>query len=226
MPLIAILDDEPDIRELITLNLKKAGFAVREFAEPRTFLKYLETSVPDALVLDLMLPQMDGLEVCKQLRSKPRTAHLPIIMLTARAEETDKIVGLELGADDYVTKPFSPKELAARLKSLLRRQEIPCETKVLHFGKNIVMDTEKHEVLIDSKPVELTGTEFKILQMLGERKGVVFSRDKILDKLWGNEKAVFDRTIDVHIKHLREKMGKYAAYVKNVRGVGYKLEWQ
>ena len=224
MPLIAVLDDEPDIRELMTLSLKKSGFSVKEFADSKTFLKYLDTTLPDALILDLMLPDMDGLEICKQLRSKPRTARLPIIMLTARAEETDKIIGPELGEDDYVTKPFSPKELTARIKALLRRKEDPPEQKTLRIGKHIVLDPEKHEVLADGEPVELTGTEFKILQMLGEKKGVVFSRDKILDRLWGNEKAVFDRTIDVHIKHLREKLGKYADCIKNIRSVGYKLE--
>ncbi|GBR74937.1 phosphate regulon transcriptional regulatory protein PhoB [Candidatus Termititenax aidoneus] len=226
MPLIAVLDDEPDIRELLALNLKKAGFNVKEFAEPKTFWRYLNTDLPDALILDLMLPDMDGLEICKRLRGQSRTARLPVIMLTAHTEETDKIVGLELGADDYVTKPFSPKELLARVKALLRRQENPAEQKILRIGKNIVLDPEKHEVLIEGNSVELTSTEFKILQMLAEKKGVVFSRDKILDRLWGNEKAVFDRTVDVHIKHLREKMGKYAAYLKNIRGVGYKLEWQ
>jgi len=225
MPLIAILDDEPDIRELIALNLKKSGFAVKEFAEAKSFFRYLDTALPDALVLDLMLPDLDGLEICKQLRAKTRTARLPVIMLTARAEETDKIIGLELGADDYLTKPFSPKELIARIKALLRRQEAPAEQKVLRIGKNIVLDPEKYEVLIDGAAVEMTGTEFKILQMLAEKKGIVFSRDKILDRLWGSEKAVFDRTVDVHIKHLREKMAKYAGYIKNVRGVGYKIEW-
>lgn len=225
MPLIAVLDDEPDIRELLSLNLKKSGFNVKEFAEARSFFRYLDTALPDALILDLMLPDMDGLEICKQLRSKQRTSSLPIIMLTARAEETDKIIGLELGADDYMTKPFSPKELIARVKALLRRNESIIEQKILSIGKNIILDPEKYEVLIDDKAVEMTSTEFKILQMLAEKKGVVFSRDKILDKLWGNDKAVFDRTVDVHIKHLREKMGKYAGYIKNIRGVGYKAQW-
>lgn len=225
MALIAVLDDEPDIRELIALNLKKSGFAVKEFAEAKSFFRYLDGALPDALVLDLMLPDTDGLEICKQLRARPSTAHLPIIMLTARAEETDKIIGLELGADDYVTKPFSPKELVARVKAHLRRQLSVPESKLLLIGKNITLDAEKHIVLVDAKPIDLTGTEFKILQILSEKKSVVFSRDKILDKLWGNEKAVFDRTIDVHIKHLREKLGKYSSYIKNVRGVGYKIEW-
>ncbi|GBR76604.1 phosphate regulon transcriptional regulatory protein PhoB [Candidatus Termititenax persephonae] len=225
MPLVAVLDDEPDIRELLTLNLQKAGFHVKEFAEPKIFFKYLSANLPDALILDLMLPGLDGLEICKRLRGQSRTAGLPIIMLTARTEETDKIVGLELGADDYVTKPFSPKELVARVKSLLRRQENPTAPKVLRIGKNIMLDAEKYEVLIDGKQADLTSTEFKILQMLGEKQGLVFSRDKILDRLWGNEKAVFDRTIDVHVRHLRAKMGKYADYLKNIRGVGYKLVW-
>ncbi|MDR2431592.1 MAG: response regulator, partial [Candidatus Margulisbacteria bacterium] len=203
MPLVAVLDDEPDIRELLALNLKKSGFEVKEFADAKTFFRYLAAALPDVLVLDLMLPDMDGLEICKRLRGQSRTARLPVVMLTARAEETDKIIGLELGADDYMAKPFSPKELAARIKVLLRRQTVPPEHKTLCLGRNIILDPEKYEVLVDGKPVDLTSTEFRILQMLGEKRGVVFSRDKILDRLWGNDKAVFDRTVDVHIKHLR-----------------------
>jgi len=148
---------------------------------------------------------------------------VPVIMLTARGDETDKIVGLELGADDYVTKPFSMKELAARLKAVLRRGE-HTEVKRISIGKSIVMDIMKHEVTVDGKTVDLTSTEFNILLMLSEHKGWVLSRDKILRKLWGSEKMVIDRTVDVHIKKIREKLGRSGEMIKNVRGVGYKIE--
>jgi len=223
--LIIIVDDEADILELIAVNLHKNGFKTKTFGEAKSFLKFIETTTPDLVLLDLMLPDMDGLDICKTLKANPKTNSIPVIMLTAKADETDKIVGLELGADDYVTKPFSPKELIARIKAVLRRTaKKQIETKIIKINKNIQIDTEKYEIFIDGLKIETTTTEFKILQILAERKGVVFSREKILDILWGNEKAVIDRTVDVHIKHLREKLGKQAELIKNVRGVGYKLE--
>lgn len=223
--LIAIVDDEPDILELVSLNLKKNGFKIKEFSEANSFLKYIQNDLPELVILDLMLPDFDGMEICKKLKASERTVNLPIIMLTAKADETDKIVGLELGADDYITKPFSPKELVARVKAVLRRSgKKQVVTKTSSIGKNILLDKEKYELYLGGTKIETTTTEFKILLMLAERKGVVFSREKILDNLWGNEKAVLDRTIDVHIKHLREKLGKEGELIKNVRGVGYKLE--
>ena len=226
MTLVAILDDEPDIRELITLNMEKAGFGTRSFSRSETLLKYLEKNIPDVLILDLMLPDKDGIDVCKFIRSKKTIANLPIIMLTARVEESDKIVGLELGADDYVTKPFSPKELVARVKAILRRKCSNQTSDIVQVGDAMVINPQKYQLLINGEEVELTTTEFKLLHMLSENKGVVFSRAKILDRLWGNDKVVFDRTVDVHINHLREKLGVYADYIKNIRGVGYKLEWK
>ena len=225
--LICIVDDEEDILELITVNLVKKGFKTKTFSEAKPFLKYVENNTPDLVILDLMLPDMDGLDICKTLKANNKTSSIPVIMLTARADESDKIVGLELGADDYVTKPFSPKELIARVKAVLRRSsQKPAETKKIQLNKNVYLDTEKYTLYVNGETVETTTTEFKILQILAERKGVVFSREKILDYLWGNEKAVIDRTIDVHVKHLREKLGPYADLIKNIRGVGYKLEIQ
>lgn len=222
--LIALVDDEPDILELVSLHLKKAGFEAKGFEDAETFYQFIETHTPDLIILDLMLPDMDGLEICKYLKRKETFSSIPIIMLTAKGEETDKILGLELGADDYVTKPFSPKELVARVKAILRRQVQKEETKKIEIGGMVEIDLEKYDVKVKGKRIELTSTEFRILQLLASRKGLVFTRDNILDYLWGHEKAVIDRTVDVHIRHLREKLGKAAHFIKNLRGIGYKLE--
>lgn len=222
--LVAIVDDERDILELIALHLKKAGFRVAGFLSGEKFFQYLANTKPDLVVLDLMLPDIDGLEICKQLKKSGDLAGIPIIMLTARGDETDKVLGLELGADDYVTKPFSPKELVARVKAVLRRHTQAFIPETIEINDFLVIDTGKHEVRIRGKKTDLTTTEFKILQLLASRKGWVFSREKILNHLWGEQKAVVDRTIDVHIRHLRTKLGEFSNIIQNVRGVGYKLE--
>ena len=223
--LIAVIDDEPDIVELIGLHLERAGFRTAGFFDARSFLSSLKRSVPDLVLLDLMLPDMDGLEVCKLLRQKEEWAAVPVIMVTAKGEEADKVLGLELGADDYVTKPFSAKELVARVRSVLRRKTGPADSKRLEIDDRLTIDLDKHEVLVKGHKVELTSTEFRILGLLASRKGRVFTRDQILDHLWGHDKVVVDRTVDVHIRNLREKLGPEAAdLVKNIRGVGYKLE--
>lgn len=222
--LIAIVDDEPDIVELVSINLKKAGFTTNGFVNAESFLSFLKAQTPDLVILDLMLPDADGLEICKHLKKRDELAAIPIIMLTAKAEETDKILGLELGADDYVTKPFSPKELVARVKVALRRLTRKEITQKIEIGGILTIDTEKFEVKVAGKKIEVTSTEFKILQMLASKPDRVFSRDKILDYLWGREKAVLDRTVDVHVKNLREKLGAAGQFIKNVRGIGYKLE--
>lgn len=222
--LIAVVDDESDITELVALHLGKAGFAVKELNEPRGFLKYLHKHKPDLVILDLMLPGTDGLEICKFMKSNKEYSSIPIIMLTAKAEEADKIVGLELGADDYVTKPFSPKELVARVKAVLRGRDQARGKESSKKGRLLEIDRNKHEVIAEGKRIDLTATEFKILELLMSKKGWVFSRDNILDALWGEDKVVIDRTIDVHVKNLREKLGKAGQAIKNVRGTGYKLE--
>lgn len=222
--LIAIIDDEPDILELVSINLKKASYRVKEFPDSESFFRSLAAETPDLIILDLMLPDMDGFEVCKFLKGQDKYTSIPIIMLTARAEETEKVLGLELGADDYVTKPFSPRELVARVKAVLRRNIPKEETRRIKIGDILVLDTEKYEVEVEGERIELTTTEFKILQILSTKKGWVFSRDKILQHLWGDDKMVIDRTVDVHIKHLREKLGKASIFIKNIRGIGYKLE--
>jgi two-component system phosphate regulon response regulator PhoB/two-component system alkaline phosphatase synthesis response regulator PhoP len=173
-----------------------------------------------------MLPDMDGTEICKKLKNDPKLKNIPIIMLTAKQDETDIILGLEFGADDYVTKPFSPKQLMARVKAVLRRYKENDETKqIININNAIIIDLQKYKVYDkDENPIDLTNTEFKILQYLAQRRGWVFSRDKLLTMIWGEEKYVIDRTIDVHIKHLREKLGSSGDLIKNVRGVGYKIE--
>lgn len=223
--IIGIIDDEPDIIKLVSINLKKSGFKTLGFTSAKDFLKEIKKTHLDLIILDLMLPDMDGIEVCKYLKSNNQYSSIPIIMLTAKDDELDKILGLELGADDYVTKPFSPKELVARVKAVLRRNHRKKNenTKVLKIG-DIVIDLQKYEVSIKNKKINLTTTEFKILTILAEKEGWIFSREHLLDLLWGKEKIVIDRTIDVHIRHLREKLGDLGKIIKNIRGVGYKLK--
>jgi two-component system phosphate regulon response regulator PhoB/two-component system alkaline phosphatase synthesis response regulator PhoP len=222
-PVIAALDDEADILELLKVNLQKAGYRFEGFQEADHLFRYLARETPSLILLDLMLPETDGLEVCRQIRKTENLAGVPVIMLTAKGDEADKVVGLELGADDYVTKPFSVKELVARIHAVLRRPAGGDVGSRIAVG-TLIIDSEKFEVTVGGAKVDLTATEFKILQLLSSRKGRVFSRDQILDFLWGSEKAVIDRTVDVHIRNLREKLGEAASLIKNIRGVGYKLE--
>lgn len=224
--LITIVEDEEDIVKLLSHHLKREGFKVKEFHNGRDFLSYIESVVPDLAVLDIMLPGIDGLEICRILKNKSATAYVPIIMLTAKASEADVVVGLELGADDYIAKPFSPRELVARVKSVLRRTGAKeSDDNIIKIGP-LTIDTEKYEVSVDNEKVLLTTTEFKILEVLADGKGRVFTRDQLLKKkrLWGDDKLVYDRTIDVHIKNLREKMGTAGNMIKTVRSIGYKLE--
>jgi two-component system phosphate regulon response regulator PhoB/two-component system alkaline phosphatase synthesis response regulator PhoP len=221
---IAVVDDDPDILELVSIHLQKNRYQVREFADASGFLSYLKNENPKLVILDLMLPDGDGFEICKFMKKDDRFAGIPLIMLTARADETDKILGLELGADDYVTKPFSPKELVARVKAVLRRTEAPRQVERLSVSNMLTIDPARFEVMAEGERVDLTSTEFRILHLLARNQGRVLSREKILDHLWGNEKIVIDRTVDVHIKHLRQKLGAAGQMVKNVRGMGYKLE--
>ncbi|MCD6319649.1 MAG: response regulator transcription factor [Candidatus Desulfofervidaceae bacterium] len=223
---VFIVDDEPDICELVSLHLGKSGFKVKSFLNASDFLETLSSQKPDLIVLDLMLPDMDGLEICKYLKTQRETADIPIIMLTARGEDTDKVLGLELGADDYVTKPFSPRELIARVKAVLRRAQTAqsSPTSLIQIGNILVIDPQRYEVFVGGEKIALTPTEFKILLTLAQRKGWVFTREQLLEILWGQEKAVLDRTIDVHIKNLREKLRTAGRLIKSIRGIGYKIE--
>ncbi|MCU0287917.1 MAG: response regulator transcription factor [Acidobacteria bacterium] len=223
---IFIVEDEPDILALIAINLEKAGYEVDKFSEAGAMLAMLKKKIPDLLILDLMLPDHDGLDVCKLLKNNKKYPDFPIIMVTARTEELDVVLGLELGADDYIAKPFSPRELVARVKAVLRRtkQTVPRVSRKLVIGDILTIDTAKYEVMVNNEKIQLTATEFMILKILAEKPGWVFPREKILHTLWGDEKDVFDRTVDVHIKNLREKLGPAGDLIKNVRGVGYKIE--
>ena len=225
-PLIAVVDDEPDILELISVNLKKSNFQVETFLKAQPFFDFLKQRTPDLILLDLMLPDFDGLEVCKMLKRNPGWKDIPVLILTAKGDETDIVLGLEFGADDYVVKPFSQKELVARIRAVLRRKKPPepKESKEVRIGDILVIDLNRYEVYVKNRKTNLTKTEFIILNVLAEKPGWVFSREKLLTHLWGDDKFVIDRTIDVHIKNLRDKLGEVGKWVKNVRGVGYKLE--
>lgn len=221
----AVVDDEEDIRELVAATLSRERLRVRAYADGKSFLSSLGREVPAVVVLDLMLPDMDGYEIYRALARNPRASSTAVIMLTARGDESDRVSGLELGADDYIVKPFSPKELAARVKAVLRRTggpRRPGSTRV-RIGSDLALDLETMEVTAAGEKLLLTTTEFKIMELLVSRPGWVFSREKILDHLWGDEKTVTERSVDVHIKHLRDKLGGAGRHITNIRGVGYKV---
>jgi phosphate regulon transcriptional regulator PhoB len=221
---ILIVEDEADLVELISYNLKKEGFNVDSAMDGETALSKIKKGRYDLVVLDLMLPGIQGMELCRILRSDPKTETLPIIMLTAKGEEVDKILGLEMGADDYITKPFSPRELVARVKAVLRRSlEKPSAEKVLKVGE-LVIDKERYTVTIKGKPVKLSAKEFKLLLFLAERKGKVFNREQLLDAVWSDESFVEPRTVDVHVRRLRSQIEEDPAhpkYIRTLRGIGY-----
>jgi len=219
---ILIVEDERDVVDLLGLNLRKAGFTVSTAMDGAAGLQKGRSEKPDFIILDLMLPKMPGLEVCKVLKTDVATRQIPIMMLTAKAEEIDRIVGLEFGADDYVTKPFSPREVILRIKAILRRGEGPAEDERLSAGR-IVIDPARHEVSVDRKRVNLTSLEFKLLRTLIQRRGRVQTRDRLLNDVWGYESVIDTRTVDTHVRRLRKKLGKAADTIESVRGFGYRL---
>ncbi|MBW2040328.1 MAG: response regulator [Deltaproteobacteria bacterium] len=222
---ILVVDDEEDILELVRYNLAQEGYQVTSVTSGEEALKQVRTGVPDLIILDLMLPGVDGLDVCKQLKNDTRTAHIPIVMLTAKGEETDIVIGLELGADDYITKPFSPKVLLARVKAVLRRRkgEPIGETDVIRIG-DLMIHPGRYEVLIKGKPIKLTSTEFRVLHFMARRPGWVFTRYQIVDAARGEDVAVTDRSVDFHMASLRRKLGPYGDYIETVWGVGYRFK--
>lgn len=227
-PLILVVDDEPHLVELIKHHLTREHYEVDVAKDGEAALAKAKKRIPDLIVLDLMLPGMDGLEVCRRLRSETRTEHVPIVMLTAKAEETDAVIGLAQGADDYVRKPVGMRELVARIGTRLRAaaaQRVEEERRVIRFGE-LVVDSVKHEVVLRGEPVKLTMTEFKLLRHLVRNAGRAFSRNDLLDEVIAPDTVVVDRNVDVHVATLRKKLGDYGSYIETIRGLGYKFREQ
>ncbi|MDQ7032205.1 MAG: response regulator transcription factor [Desulfonauticus sp.] len=223
MDKILIVEDELDILNLLDINLQQAGFQTDLCTDGLEALKRVEEFKPDLILLDLMLPGLDGLEVCKAVKKNPDTFHIPILMLTARGEEVDRIVGFELGADDYVVKPFSIRELILRVKVILRRKQEPLPSPIWKY-KGLTLDKEKMFFSVDGAEVKLTSTEFKLLSELIDAKGKVLSREQLLSRVWGYDFEGYARTVDAHIRRLRKKMGPYAEAIETMRGMGYKIK--
>ena len=222
---ILVVEDEEAIQELVRYNLSREGFMVQEAASGEEALERVHKQAPALILLDLMLPELDGLEVCKRLKMDERTQHIPIIMLTAKSEDADVVTGLELGADDYITKPFSPRVLVARVRALLRRnkREESDKEETIQI-QNLLIHPGRHEVLVDGEVIPLTHTEFQVLHLLARRPGWVFTRYQIVDAVHGDDYAVTERSVDVQIVSLRKKLGDAGKKIATVRGVGYKLE--
>jgi len=220
---ILVVDDEPDAVELIEFNLKGAGYDVVRASDGEEALKKARMALPDLIILDLMLPEVDGMEVCKLLRRDQKTSGIPVVMVTAKAAEIDRVLGLELGADDYVTKPFSPRELVLRVKRLLRTGEKQEQKSDRIEWKELLIDVPRHQVTVRGKAIELTATEFRLLTVLAQRKGRVQSREQLLHDVWEYDNLIDTRTVDTHMRRLREKLGPAAKYLDTVRGVGYRF---
>jgi len=221
---ILVIDDEPELVKLLDYNLSKAGYLVISAKDGESGLAAARKHTPDAIILDVMMPGLDGWEVCKRLRQDASTSAMPVLMLTAKGEEGDRVLGLELGADDYLTKPFGVRELIARVKALLRRLEAASASpEVLKSGK-LVIDSSRRTVSAGGKPVALTATEFNLLKALAEKEGRVISREDLLSLARGDDVAVMDRTVDVHVAALRKKLGKHGEMIETVRGVGYRMK--
>src|SRR5208282_1523441 len=222
-PKILVVDDEPEAVELLEFNLKQAGYAVATAGDGAEALKRARAHTPDMIVLDVMLPEMDGFEICKSLRLDSSTAKIPIIMLTAKAAEIDRVLGLELGADDYLTKPFSPRELLLRIKKILSRgATVEKPRDQMRFG-DLLIGLPRHLASWKNKPIELTATEFKLLTILAQRAGRVQSRDQLLRDVWEYDSLIDTRTVDTHMRRLREKLGAASKHLDTVRGVGYRF---
>ncbi len=220
---VLIVEDEKDILDLVEYHLRQAGFPVISALDGSSGLEEARKKHPVLVILDLTLPGMDGNDVCRSLKSNPLTRLIPILILTARTEEVDRIIGFELGADDYVTKPFSPRELVLRVRAILRRRETDRESeKFIRIG-DLLIDVEGHHVSVDKMPVQLTSTEFKLLVELASKRGRVQTRTSLLDRVWGYTYEGYDRTVDTHIRHLREKLGDSGEYIETLRGVGYRF---
>ena len=221
---VLIVDDEPDVLKLVKYNVTNAGYDVETASDGESGLRKAQEQLPNLILLDVMMPGLDGLEVCKLLKRDQRTTGIPVIMLTAKAAEIDRIVGLEIGADDYVTKPFSPRELVLRIKKMLQRAERTAPAALTYSVGELEVDIPRHTVTVNGKAVELTATEFKLLVTLLQRRGHVQTRDALLREVWEYDKSIETRTVDTHMRRLREKMGSAGTkYLDTVRGVGYRF---
>ena len=225
MSKILIVEDEPDIAELLVYNLHQAGFETITAFNGEDALKHVNIQSPDLILLDLLLPGVDGLDICRILKNNPATADIPVIMLTAKGEKTDRIIGLELGADDYITKPFSPREVVLRIRAVQRRMQgtgTSAAVKQLRIH-DLVIDLDKHQVFNRRQKVDLTATEFKLLALLAGAPGRVFTRDLLMNELWGDNYFAVDRTVDTHVSRLRRKLGELSGAIETVRGIGYRF---
>ena len=224
---ILIVEDERDIVELLRYNLQEAGFETDYVRNGADALHRAVEQSPDLILLDLMLPEVDGLIVCRLLKNDPRTKNIPIVMVTAKTEERDRIAGLELGVDDYITKPFSPKEVVLRVSAVLRRIQVgkQAEEDTMQIQQHgLTIDLDKHQVLTESGPIDLTATEFKLITLFARSPGRVFTRDILMDVIWGQEYYGIDRTVDTHVSRLRRKLGKFGEHIETVHGVGYRFK--
>ena len=222
-PAILVVEDDVDILRLITYNLENTGFEVAAAQDGYEALTSARRRAPDLIILDLMLPGLDGLEVCKELKRSEATRKIPVLMLTARGEEVDRFVGLELGADDYVVKPFSPRELILRVRAILKRSMAEEAPTAVWRREGLSVDFQAHRVLVDDQEIMLTATEFRLLGELIRNQGKVQSRDHLLDKVWGYQFEGYARTVDTHVRRLRQKLGPYADLIETLRGVGYRF---
>ncbi len=223
---IVIIEDEKDILDLVRYNFRKEGYQVESFTHGRNGLEYVRQNSPDLLLLDIMLPDLDGMEICQRLRADERLKEMPIIFLTAKGEEVDRVVGLEIGADDYVVKPFSPRELLARVKAVLRRRDQALGKAEVIEAPGLRLDSRSREVTVRGRSITLSALEFKLLHFLASQPRRVFSREQLLDNVWGRDRFVTPRTVDVHVRRLREKIenrGGAPQYIQTVRGSGYRF---
>jgi len=220
---ILVVDDEKDVVDLLAFNLKNAGFQTIAAYHGEEALAKIKKDAPALILLDLMLPGLDGVEICKRLKKDAATADIPVIMLTAKGDEVDKVLGLELGADDYITKPFSPREVVLRVKSVLRRAKGLEKVSEFLNSKRIKIDIPRHQVSVDGKHIDLTAIEFKLLVLLMQRRGRVQTRDRLLNDVWDYEASIDTRTVDTHVRRLREKLGNAASQIETIRGVGYRF---
>lgn len=223
MALIYIVEDDTNIREIESFALKNSGYQIQDFPNAKEFYRAVKEKKPDLVLLDIMLPDEDGMEILQKLRKNPETKRLPVIMVTAKATELDRVKGLDLGADDYIIKPFGVMELISRVKALLRRSMGEVQEKILKVDE-ILMDDERHQVFVLDQPCELTYKEYELLRLLMQNRGIVLSRDVIMDRIWDMNCDVESRTLDVHLKTLRAKLGEGAYHIKTIRNVGYRME--